>query len=82
MAALNCAGGLKKFDLRSGSKRHRHFVGLFNVPVQAPTRGQSFYGFSEKLTRFSRRDSLRIAMVVVIECLAKISDTYPDQYSI
>ena len=28
------AGELKKkLDLRSGSQRHRHFVGLFNVPV-------------------------------------------------
>ena len=35
-----CAGRLKKFDLRSGSQRHRHFVGFFNVPVQAPTRDQ------------------------------------------
>ena len=39
-----CAGGLKeKMDLRSGSQRHRHFVGFFNVPVQAPTRDQPFY---------------------------------------
>ena len=28
-----CAGGLKKLYLRSGSQRHRHFVGFFNVPV-------------------------------------------------
>ena len=26
-----------------GLPRHRHFVGFFNVPVQAPTRGQPFY---------------------------------------
>ena len=39
-----CAGGLKKkLDLRSGSQRHRHFVGFFNVPVLAPTRDQPFY---------------------------------------
>ena len=36
-------GGLKKLNLRSGSQRHRHFVGFFNVPVQAPTRGHPFY---------------------------------------
>ena len=30
-------GGLKKLDLRSGSQRHRHFVGFFNVPVLAPS---------------------------------------------
>ena len=29
-----CSGGLKKkLYLRSGSRRHRHFVGFFNVPV-------------------------------------------------
>ena len=28
-----CAGGLKKLYLRSGSQRHRHFAGFFNVPV-------------------------------------------------
>ena len=49
-----CADGLKKFDLRSGSKRNIHFVGFFNVPVQAPTRGQPFYGYSEKPFHFSR----------------------------
>ena len=38
-----CAGGLKNFDIRSGSQRHRLFVGFFNVPVQAPTRGEIFY---------------------------------------
>ena len=26
---------------------HRHFVGFFNVPVQAPTWGQSVYLFRE-----------------------------------
>ena len=37
------AGGTKKkFDLRSGSQHHRHFVGFFNVLVQAPTRGHLF----------------------------------------
>ena len=29
----------KKLYLRRGSQRHRHFVGFFNVPVQAPIRG-------------------------------------------
>ena len=37
------AGLKKKLDLRSGSERHRHFVGFFNVPVLAPTRDQPFY---------------------------------------
>ena len=26
-----------------GSQRHKHFPGSLNVPVQAPTRDQSFY---------------------------------------
>ena len=44
VTAHKCAGGLKKkLDLRSGSQRHRHFVGFFNVPVLAPTRDQPFY---------------------------------------
>ena len=43
VTAHRYAGGLKKLYLRSGSQRHRHFVGFFNVPVQAPTRGQPFY---------------------------------------
>ena len=50
-----CAGGLKKFDLRSGS----HAVPwtfrrvFFNMPVQAPRRGQPFYGYSEKPSHLS-----------------------------
>ena len=32
--------------------RHRHFVGFFNMLVQAPTRGQPFYGYSEKQSHF------------------------------
>ena len=48
VTAHRCAGGLKKFDLRSGCQRHRHSVGFFNVPVQAPTRDQPLYGCSEK----------------------------------
>ena len=38
VTAHRCAGGLKKkLNLRFGSLRRRHFVGFFNVPVQAPT---------------------------------------------
>ena len=44
VTAHRCAGGLKKkYDLRLGSQRHRHFVGFFNVTVLAPTRDQPFY---------------------------------------
>ena len=32
VTAHRCAGGQKKLDLRSGSQRHRHFVGFFNGP--------------------------------------------------
>ena len=43
VTAHRCAGGRKKkLDLRSGSQRHRHFVGFFNVPVLASTRDQPF----------------------------------------
>ena len=34
--------------------RHRHFLGLLNVSIQAPTWGQPFYGYSEKPPYFSR----------------------------
>ena len=43
VTAHRCAGWLKKLDLRSGFQCQRHFVGFFNVPVQAPTRGHPFY---------------------------------------
>ena len=43
VTAHRCAGGMKKLNLRSGSQYHTHFVGFFNVPVQAPTRGYPFY---------------------------------------
>ena len=44
VTAHRCAGRLKKkLNLRSDSQRHRHFVGFFNVPVQAPTRSYPFY---------------------------------------
>ena len=43
VTAHRCAGGLREtLDLRSGSQRHRHFVGFFNVPVLAPTRDPPF----------------------------------------
>ena len=42
VTAHRCAGGLKKLNLQAGSQRHRHFVGFFNVPVQAPTRDPPF----------------------------------------
>ena len=44
VTAHRCAGWLKKkLDLQSGSQHHRHFVGFFNVPIQAPTQDQPFY---------------------------------------
>ena len=44
VTAHRCAGGLKKsWTYGRAPKRHRHFVGFFNEPVQAPTRDQPFY---------------------------------------
>ena len=44
VTAHRCTGGLKKkLDLWSGSQRHRHFAGFFNVPVLAPTQDHTFY---------------------------------------
>ena len=37
-----------------GLPRYRHFVEFFNVPVQARTLGNPFYGYSEKPPHFSR----------------------------
>ena len=38
--AHRCAGEPKEaLDLRSGSQRHKQFVGFFNIPVQVPTWG-------------------------------------------
>ena len=55
VTAHRCAGGpKKKLGLRSGYQCHIHFVGFFNVPVEAPTRGQPFYGYSKKPLHFSR----------------------------
>ena len=31
-----------------GLPHYRHFEGLFNVPVQAPTLGNPFYGYSPR----------------------------------
>ena len=46
VTAHRCAGGLKKkFDLMSGSQQY--FVGFFYVPVEASTRGNPFYDYSE-----------------------------------
>ena len=45
---------MKKFDLRSGSKRYRHFVGFFSVSFQAPTKGLPFLRLFQQTTPFSR----------------------------
>ena len=50
-----CSGRLKKkFDLQSGYQCHRHSVWFCSMPVQAPTRGHPFYGYSKKPPNFSR----------------------------
>ena len=43
-----CAGGLKKLYLRSGSQRHRHYVGFFNVPVLHRQGTTLLYGDSDE----------------------------------
>ena len=51
--AHRCAGVLKKkLDLQSGSHAI-DFVEFFNMPIQAPTQGHPFYGYSEKPLHFS-----------------------------
>ena len=55
MTAHICAGGLKKkLDIRSGSQRQRHFVGFFNVSVQAPTLATLFTRLFRETAPFSR----------------------------
>ena len=41
-------------SLTCGRAHARHFIVFFNVPVQAPTRGQLFLGYSEKPSHFRR----------------------------
>ena len=43
-----CRRTEEKVLTTAGFPHHRHFIWLFNVPVQAPTRGHPFYGYSEK----------------------------------
>ena len=55
MTAHRGTGGLKKkLNLRSGSQRHRHFVGFFNVPVQSLTRTILFIRLFREITPVSR----------------------------
>ena len=54
VTAHRCAGGPKNLDLRSGSQRHRHFVGFFYVSVQAPRREHPFYTVIPKTAPCSR----------------------------
>ena len=42
--------------------RHRHFVGFFNVPFQAPTQGHHFNGYSEKPAPFQSPFTTRIGI--------------------
>ena len=50
-----CAGGLKeKFYLRSGSQRHRHFAGFFNVPVLHQHGTTLFIRWIQHTAPFSR----------------------------
>ena len=44
----------RKLYLRSDSQCHRHFVGFFNMPVQAPIRDQPFIRLFREIAPFSR----------------------------
>ena len=44
----------KKLNLRSGSQRHRHFVGFLNVPIQAPKRATLCIRLFRETNPFSR----------------------------
>ena len=55
VTAHRCVGGLKKkLDLRSGSQRHRHLVGFFNVPSKHRHGGPPFYTIIRETAQFSR----------------------------
>ena len=49
----------EEVGLTFGLPRHRHFVGFSNVPVQAPTRGQTFYGYFKNPPSYFRHLLLR-----------------------
>ena len=49
-----CAGGLKNLYLRSGSQRHRHFAGFFNVPVLHRSGTTLFIRWFRHTAPFSR----------------------------
>ena len=64
-----CAGGLKKkLNLRSGSQRHRHFVGFFNVPVRAPTRGHPFYTVISRKSKSNVKMMLHVPVSLFFRC--------------
>ena len=45
-----------------GLPRHIHFVGFSNVQVQAPTRGQPFYGYYKKTVTFQSLFTTRMGI--------------------
>ena len=49
-----CRRTEEEVDIRLGSQRHRHFVGFFDVPVQAPTWGHLFLRLFRETAPFSR----------------------------
>ena len=49
-----CAGGLKKLDLRSGSQRHRHFVGSLTCPSKHRHGTTLFIRWFRHSAQFSR----------------------------
>ena len=54
VTAHRCAGGLKKFDLRSGFHRHIHLKGFFNVPSEDRQGTTLFIRLFRETALFSR----------------------------
>ena len=77
VTAHRCAGELKKFFLRPGSQRHRFFVGFFNVPAQAPTRGQPFYMVIPKnASKWKSSFYIKCVMLGVINAIVMCNKGY------
>ena len=65
-----CAGGLKKLHLRSGSERHRHFIGFFKMPVLHRHRATLFI-------RLFRETAHLVAFYDTLEIRRKYSHLKP-----
>ena len=62
VTAHGSAGGMKKMDLRSGSQRHSHFVGFFNVPIKSTDTGQIFLRLFRETAKFQSPFTTRMGI--------------------